>query len=367
MRLSWTFSRYLGIRFLTGIAIVFGGCACLIFLVDVVELLRRASNRDEVPVQSIIAMALLKLPNVTEAALPFTVLFGGIWAFVRLTRSNELVVARAAGVSAWQFLGPAMAIALALGAFVIVVYNPLAAMLESRYEQLESRYLRGETTTLAMKSTGFWLRQGAGNSQSIIHATKVGGVSQKTMQITDVSVFTYHNQDTFDGLIVAASASLQPGGWRLDNATLWQAKHPPVHYDTYDLPTPLSADQIRESFASPATLSFWELPRFIALARAAGFAALPHRLQWHAILATPLMLCAMVLIAATFSLRLTRLGGVPQLATAGILTGFLFYFLSDVFQALGISGIIPVSLAAWTPAVIALLLGLAMMLHLEDG
>jgi lipopolysaccharide export system permease protein len=367
MNISWTFSRYLGLRFLAGIAIVFGGCACLILLVDLVELLRRAANRDEVPIHSIIAMALLKLPNVTEAALPFTVLFGGIWAFVRLTRSNELVVARAAGVSAWQFLGPALVIAIVLGAFVVTVYNPLAAMLESRYEQLETRYLRGGTSTLAMKSTGFWLRQGTGNTQSIIHADKVDQVSQSSLLLGNVSVYLYRNQDSYETRIEAAHATLEHGAWQLDDATLWQAEHAPTHYDSYTLPTSLSADQIRESFASPSTLSFWELPRFIALARAAGFAALPHRLQWHAILATPLMLCAMVLIAATFSLRLTRLGGVPQLATAGILTGFLFYFLSDVFQALGISGIIPVFLAAWTPAIVGMLLGVAMLLHLEDG
>ena len=367
MRLSWTFSRYLGGRFLAGIAVVFIGCSCLILLVDLVELLRRAANREDVPLQTVIAMALLKLPNVTEAALPFTVLFGGIWTFVRLTRSNELVIARAAGVSVWQFIGPALAIAGMVGLFVVTIYDPIAATLCARYEQLESRYLRGNTSVLAMKSTGFWLRQGAGDTQAVIHAGKVDAVTQKSLRIEEVLVFLYHNQDQFAGSLGASSAALHPGYWHMENATLWRIGAVPQHFATYNLPTVLSADQIRESFASPKTLSFWDLPRFIALAQSAGFSALPHRLHWHEILATPLMLCAMVLIAATFSLRATRLGGVPQLAAAGILTGFSFYFLTDVSQAFGISGIVPVILAAWAPTIIALLLGLAMLLHLEDG
>jgi lipopolysaccharide export system permease protein len=367
MRLSWTFSRYLGGRFLVGIGTVFIGCAGLILLVDLVELLRRASGREGVPMHSIVAMALLQLPDVAEAALPFTVLGGGIWTFMRLTRSNELVVARAAGVSVWQFIGPALAIAALIGVFVITIYNPVAATLSGRFEQLENRYLRGSTTTLAMKSTGFWLRQGTADSQSVIHAEKVGQVSQKTMHLDQVLVFLYRGQDQFEGSVGAASAALRPGLWHLANATLWRMGQPPQHLDSYDLPTTLSADQIRESFASPRTLSFWDLPHFIALARAAGFSALPHRLHWHEILATPFMLCAMVLIAATFSLRVTRLGGVPQLAAAGIVTGFAFYFLTDVSQAFGVSGLVPVVLAAWAPALIALLLGFAMLLHLEDG
>lgn len=367
MRLSWTFSRYLGSRFLAGIGVVFIGCACLIFLVDLVELLRRASNREGIPVDTVIAMALLKLPNVAEAALPFTVLFGGIWTFVRLTRSNELVIARAAGVSVWQFIAPALSIAALIGVFVITVYDPVGATLNARFEQLESKYLRGNTSTLAMKSTGFWLRQGAGDMQSVIHAAKVSQVTDDSMRLEKVLVFLYRDQDDFAGSIGASAAELEDGSWRLEDATLWRMGETPRHFAAYALPTALSAEQIRESFASPKTLSFWELPRFIALAQAAGFTALPHRLHWHGILATPLMLCAMVLIAATFSLRVTRLGGVPQLAGAGILTGFAFYFLTDVSQAFGVSGILPVVLAAWAPASIALLLGLAMLLHLEDG
>src|SRR5262249_51221351 len=147
---------------------------------------------------------------------------------VRLTRSNELVIARAAGVSAWQFLGPAIVIALTLGAFAVAIYNPFAAMLESRYEQLETRYLRGDTSTLAMKSTGFWLRQGAGNSQAIIHAGKVDQVSDKSLQLDDVSVHLYRDQDTYEARIDAQHATLQHGAWKLDNATLWQPARPPL-------------------------------------------------------------------------------------------------------------------------------------------
>ena len=75
----------------------------------------------------------------------------------------------------------------------------------------------------------------------------------------------------------------------------------------------------------------------------------------------------MVLIAATFSLRLTRRGGTGLLVLGGLIAGFLLFFLTDVVLALGMSGSIPVILAAWAPAGVFTLLGLAMLLHLEDG
>ena len=75
----------------------------------------------------------------------------------------------------------------------------------------------------------------------------------------------------------------------------------------------------------------------------------------------------MVLIAATFSLRLTRRGGTGLLILGGLFAGFLLYTVSDVVLAFGLSATIPVVLAAWAPAGVFTLLGLAMLFHLEDG
>ena len=87
----------------------------------------------------------------------------------------------------------------------------------------------------------------------------------------------------------------------------------------------------------------------------------------HAIMASPLLMCAMILIAATFTLRHSRRGGATYVIAGGVLTGFILYFFSDIVFALGQTDSIPVVLAAWTPSGVATLLGLAMLLHLEDG
>ena len=81
----------------------------------------------------------------------------------------------------------------------------------------------------------------------------------------------------------------------------------------------------------------------------------------------PLLFCAMVLVAASFSLRMQRRGGAIALLMSGVAAGFLLYFLSDVVFALGLSAKIPVLLAAWTPAGVSMIFGVSMLLHLEDG
>ena len=95
-----TLSKYLSLRFLKTIGAVFGGIFALIYLIDFVELLRRSSDVPSASAGFIALLSLLRVPAVSEQILPFAVLFGAMAAFLNLTRKLELVVARAAGVSA---------------------------------------------------------------------------------------------------------------------------------------------------------------------------------------------------------------------------------------------------------------------------
>lgn len=364
MRLSSTLSIYIARTFFVSIAIVLGVLISLITVIDMVELLRRASGHDSASLGLVIQMTLLRVPFMTQKVIPFAVLFGGMFALMRLTRSHELVVARAAGVSVWQFLLPGLMLALAIGGFVVTTFNPFASATTWRYEELEAKYLRGRSSLLAVSSTGLWLREGRPDGQSVVHALRV---SPRNMELYDVTIFVYKGKDRFSYRLDADTATLRDGYWELKNALVSVPDQPSIFAADYRVDTELTRNQIQESFASPETLSFWQLPRFIATLEKAGFSALRHRLHWNAVLATPLLLFAMVLIAATFSLRLTRRGGTGLLVVGGLLAGFLLYFLTDLVRALGLSGSIPVVLAAWAPAGVSTMLGLAMLFHLEDG
>jgi len=109
------------------------------------------------------------------------------------------------------------------------------------------------------------------------------------------------------------------------------------------------------------------LPAFIDLLEQSGFSAQRHRLYFNVLLARPFLLCAMVLVAATFSLRMQRRGGATTMIVGGVISGFILYFLSDIVVALGLSARLPVMLAAWTPTALSTIFGTSMLLHLEDG
>ncbi len=365
MRLSPTLCRYIGRQFLIWFGVFFAGLVSIILVADVLELLRRSASKPDVTLGMVLEMALFKLPHTAEALMAFAILFGGIMAFWRLTRSNELIVARAVGVSVWQFMLPAVLAAVLLGVIKVTIFNPIAAAMLARYEALEARALHGQVSQLTIAPSGLWLRQSAPDGgEAIMHADRVIG---SVAELQRVAVLLYTPDNRFSARLDAAGARLEPGHWLLEDTYSAAAGQPAVRLGRYSLPTQFTVDKIQESFARPETMSFWALPRFIDLLQRAGFSAIRHRLYLQSLLAGPLLLSAMILIAATFSLRPARRGGVGTMLGLGVGAGFLLYFVSDLVFALGLSARIPVVLAAWAPALISSLLGLAMLLHLEDG
>ncbi|MHA1600170.1 MAG: LPS export ABC transporter permease LptG [Alphaproteobacteria bacterium] len=363
LRLSPTLSAYVARQYATWLLIYYAGLVGIIFLVSTVDLLDRLSSKDA-SLGIVLSMVLLKLPYLSQEVTPFTVLFSGLSCFWRMTRSNELVVTRAAGISVWQILLPVLSVAILVGVVTVAVLNPLASLLLGRFEQMEAKYIHNNDSALSVSSAGLWLRQADLNGQSVIHAQRA---THNPLVLHQVIVFQFEDKDRFVGRIDAARAELEPGRWILYEA--WQTQ-PGIRADfaeRIEIKSNLTREKILDSFAPPETVSFWSLPGFIDLLTEAGFSAVRHKLQYHRLLATPFLLSAMVLLAATFSLRPQRRGRVMLVILSGVLAGFLLYFLSNFVFALGLSARIPVILAAWTPAGVCMMLGVATLLHLEDG
>jgi len=363
--LAKTLSGYIARQFFVWFSGVYGAMLSISFLIDYIELLRRGAVKSGVTLGVLLEMAALKLPHTAQEVMPFAVLFGTMLCFWRLTRSNELVIARAAGVSVWQFLTPAVLVALLTGIVAVTVFNPVASQMEATYEQLDSRYLKQSSENSTLSNSGLWLRQSEpSGGQVVIHGDKL--VAPELL-LGRVSLFFFNQQHQYVARVEAKKAQLQDGYWVIDNGKRWQTSDQFEPVPEMRLATKFTTHRIEESLASPDTMSFWSLPDFIALLEQSGFSAQRHRLQFNILLARPFLFCAMVLVAATFSLRMQRRGGATLMIVSGVGAGFTLYFVSNIVFALGLSAKLPVLLAAWTPTGISLIFGVSMLLHLEDG
>lgn len=364
--LTSTLDRYLAARFLGSVVLVFCTNVALILLVDFVEMLRRTSDHAGATFIRVVGLVLLRLPTFTDSLFPFAVLFGTMAALLRLSQKLELVVVRAAGVSVWQFMRPSLFIALSIGAFATLAYNPLVAMTKTQADRIEADFFgrKNEGGAVQATNSGIWLRQEGADGQFVMNAAT--GLDQG-IDLRNVNVHTFDAQGRFSERIDAARAVLHRGFWEMFDCTVMRVDQEPQAFGTYVISTNLTKDQVIESLANLETVSFYDLPEYIARSEQAGLPAVRLRLQYQTLLARPWLMTAMALIAATVSLRLFRLGNILPMILGGVAAGFLLYVALEVTRQLGSSGVIGDVWAAWTPVGVAMLAGLTMLLYQEDG
>ncbi len=365
-----TLSLYIARGFTLAVLAMVAALSLLVSLFDFIELLRRSASKPDVGFGLVAEIAALRLPWIMMEILPFAVLLGGIIAFWRLTRASELIVARAAGVSAWQFLAAPVLCAVALGGFATAAISPVSAVMRARAGALDDTYLRTGGGPLTLAGGQLWLRQADRGLDpqgvAILHAEHVN-LKGNELGAAGISVFRLAPGDRLLQRIDAVGAHLRPGVWLLDLARTVTPGKLPSAPAGMRLPTDLTVARVQESFAEPDTFSVWTLPGFIALLERSGFSAIRHRLHFQSLLALPLLCGTMCLLAAGFSMRPSRRGGVAQMIGSGIAAGFALFMVSKVAAEFGQSGALPVTLAAWAPTASGLLFAVALLLHLEDG
>ncbi|MGN1062771.1 MAG: LptF/LptG family permease [Alphaproteobacteria bacterium] len=340
----------------------------VILLFDTIELLRTAAKHESVTFFDIGVLALLKSPQMIHIILPFVVLIAGLTFFFKFSRSSELIVMRAVGMSAWNFMLPVVLATFLIGVFDITVFNPFSALTAKKYERLEEHLGMTNSNPFSWSENGLWLRETHENEVLVVRAARVRQEQERVL-LDHVSVMELSPSDAFIRQSESETAVLSDGLLTLKNPLVVDPNaeegqtQPEISFVT-----DFTLERILEKFDEPQTMSFWRFPKFINLLQEAGFSTVTHQMYWHELIAYPITMVAMVFIASVFALpTTTRQGRILVRLILSVLCGFLLYFLTRVTNVLGLSQSLPMILAAWGPALIVISLCTSVLLHTEDG
>lgn len=372
-------SAYVGRRFLRLLLLIAAIFIAILFLIEMVEQSRRYAALD-IGLARAAQLAALNITGSFYSILPLITVLAGIALFLNLSRSSELVAIRASGRSGIRVLAAPAITAALVGAFCVGVLNPMVAATGKQYDAAVARLDSRGGEAISVDDSAVWLRQGlripaAENNgkeemgQVVIRATRASP-DATTLYNATFMLFTPEQGPT--GRMDAQEATLANGAWHLKNSKGWPltANNPETEaktFETFEIPTDLTADRIRDGFGRPDAVPFWQLPAFIAGLERAGFSAQRHKVWFQMELARPLLMAAMVAIAAVFTMRHMRGRKMGLLVLGAFACGVGLFFLRNLAQVLGDSGAIPAALAGWAPPLAAFCLALGALLQLEDG
>lgn len=358
--LSWYLVRIYSSRFFMTTA----GILFIISIFEGTEIIRRSLGKSYIPAKRILEMVVLSLPNHFEALAPFLIFITTLIVFWRLNQTNELIILRSIGFSIWQIIFVFLSLVLLIGFFNLFILSPISSATTARREHLNSQYFSTTPYKLSVSDSGVWLRETLPDAQVVINAQQMdlnNGVFH------DVTFFIYDSDNNFKQRLDAQKIILKNQKWELININKWSPEKPYEHTKTMDLNTNFSLEKICNSYSKPDMIAFWKLPKFIKILEKSGLSSAVYKLHWHRHIANVGLMIALVLLAIVFSVHPIRQGKTAYMIAAALMCGFLLHFLNDIIRAYGLSGRLPIVLAAWASPLITVLLSSSTLLHLEDG
>lgn len=341
-----------------------------ILVINFIENIKRFFDKN-VEVGTVMKITMLKFPFLIDQIFPFLIFLATILTFVKLTKNNEILVSRAAGISPWQIITAPIVSSFLIGLLSILILNPIVAASLTKYERMLNEFInRSDRSILSVSQSGLWLKE---EKKDDVPARifRASHITTEKMLLHNVIIWTFTEGHNFADRIDARSAILQNEEdgvfWLLKNVILNSPNSSEVVHKSLKLKTNIALQGLQDSFSKPEMLPFWEVPGFIKTLKKAGFSALKHKLFFGRLLLKPLYLCSMALIALVFALRMPRFGKNSLVIFIGVSFGFVLYFISDIIFALGVSGNVPVYLAMCSSLLINLVIGTLLLLHYEDG
>lgn len=302
----------------------------------------------------------MRLPQIIETFLPFSVLLGTILTLATLNQNSEVIAMKASGMSAHQVLAP-----LFLAAFLVAgISFAFNERIVTRSTTALSAWQKVEYAKVPPDSgvrTNIWVRAG----DDLINAGTVetGG---PVLILRDVTVYE-RTQGVLSSMLKADSAKAISGGWELTNARRFVRRSGALEpLGTIVAMKGVRPDQFTLAQVDGDELPFPKLQAAIADLEAAGrpVDALKGVL-WHKI-SGPLSAILMPLLGAVAAFGLARSGKLFVRAILGMALGFAYFVADNFALAMGDLGAYSPFLAAWGPFILFALIGEMILIRTEE-
>ena len=367
---SMTLAIYFGKRYLISFIRVFLSIVLLVLLFDFLTNLNRL-NGIEAQIWNALILSLLRTTTYLSLAMPLIIMLSALAFSVSLSRSNEFIVLRASGVSALKGLFSVRLSAFFLGIISIFILDPLAGKMIGYYDIKLDKLRSKEQSQVLINDNGYWMRQATLSGHQIIKAVSVSNNGQRLHQVT---IFNYDKNGLVTERFFSESAALKNNELLLTNTIKWSdtkiKKNPIIANEKIkklNIKTEITPTQLLDGYASPETISPWNMNKQIKKVKSAGFSVLKYQSKKMEQYARPFLFIVMVILGTVFTLQNSRSRNIGISVVLAVASGFFLHFFQNFCTTLGRSGEIPLIVATWSPIISIGLIAMTLFLHYEDG
>ena len=325
---------YLLRNFIYSFLIVFTLFTLLIFFSDLIEQFRKSTNKD-VPIDIIFRLTFLNIPLLIFTTIPIVIFFSTVFCYLRLIRNSEYIIMSSSGISSLQLTKAPILIFLLIGLTFVFVVNPVSAVFQKEFQELDYRYIKRIDRLTSVSQNGIWLMQE--NTNGITNIIYAKNIKDDGATLIDFMLLEYNQNDELKGRIDGKIAKLGKEKWLMNKLLFTKQNENPIYYDYYEYNAYITKEDIKNSLSAPEMMSFIQLGSFIYILEKLGYSAKDYKIYFYNILLMPLVVIAFVVLANSIVIDIKQNDKFTKVIITSFLLIFIYYFISNLMNTLGSS------------------------------
>jgi LPS export ABC transporter permease LptG/LPS export ABC transporter permease LptF len=295
----------------------------------------------------VMQLLVYKTPQFIYFVIPIAALLSVLVTFGTLSRTSELTVIKACGVSLYRVAVPVVVLSLCWSAALFALDQEILARANRRAGAIDDT-IRGRPPKTFSPLNRRWV---IGRDGSIYH---YGFFDPRSKTLSSLTAYRLAgNKWRLASETFASTAQYRDGwiglnGWTQDFPESGPKRWRRFAQQPLTLEPP---DYFATEIADSEMMTAAQLRRSIAELSQSGFNYMPQAVELQRKVAFPFVTFVMTLLAVPFGVTTGRRGALYGIGL-GIVIALSYWLVMSVFIAIGKTGLLPPALAAWTPNIL---------------
>ena len=335
---------------------------CLGFVLNLFEEINFFKDL-EVGINIPIILSVLFVPSLLYNMFPFVILISGIWFFLKIKKTDEVIALKVSGISNFSIIIIPSIVSIILGILIITAFNPITSVLVKKYEIIKGSYEKDQEYLAAITVNGIWIKEKNINKNNIIRSSNLNNEN-----LIRVTIYEFDKENNFVKRIEAKSANISSFNWILKDVTIIDAdgNYLSSNISRLDYISMYDIQKIKSLYSNLDTISFWNLKNEIQLLEARGYSTREMETKFQRSFAFPFFLLSMVLLSGVFTLGMTFQENNWSYVFITIITSVLIFYFNDFSAALGKTEKLPIVISVWMPIVIIFIFSGVGVIHVNQ-
>ena len=291
-------------------------------------------------------IAMFDAPTSLLEIFPFILLISAQLFFLEIIKKKEIELIRVNGLNNFYFIKMLSICAFLFGLLIIALYYPFSSKLKFLYFDIKNFHSKDGKYLKYVSSNGLWIKDEIKENIYIIN-----GVTTNDEFLENVFISKFDKNFNLIENITSKKVNISKNKWLIERPIIFKDNKQIQYENDIELDSHFNVNKINNTFRNLNALNILELMAVKKENKKLGYSTEEIDIHILKIISLPIFFSIMVIISSIIMINIKKDKPYIFHVLLGILLSVVIYYISNIFNILGLTDKIPIFLSIFFPLI----------------